>query len=570
MPNPLYPPTFGANGAEPVSLAPPAKPGALSAAVWPGAMVSSVLGFAAGRAAGKQKATLEAERQNRQQNLALGGDFYQSVDHLIKNLVVDFTPFGVLYRVGNVTLETIETDEMSPSMYKAWQNHNSAFYQQLMYNKIQLETAMASQMFAQQLLTQHNQLTQGPLEGGETPEKKGESVEEWEGPERLARWVGELEHLAAAPTTLPWVLALERRLAPLEVDWTLASWRPFTDDWVEHWAAEPAPAYVYYPKDHTPWDNATYLKNRVRIAFLPDRVVFIVNNAVVAQLSLLHMSLEGYQAFRAQDVHYFRKIFTQKVKAGEQLQKEAALAEMRWEPSVVLSLLRFFFGDRWEAWDPGVLLKNWEEAGAPPLAPAMIPILWVWQALLSPRFLWDPYVVEKSLMTLASLDDPDPAHTVLWTARQGVPIRWLWYGLALRQAARPEEFLLASLSEGVGDWITAQCERAGWRWVEVPELSQGENAPFWPWLNGALAPTEEGQAAQAVAAASFPEISARRVPVELVGPVLQAVWPARIPLEFQGVVTTMVTNNLELEDFFAMHAARGLLEWEALQGKKED
>jgi hypothetical protein len=62
--------------------------------------------------------------------------------------------------------------------------------------------------------------------------------------------------------------------------------------------------------------NPHYLKNKVKVSFLPDRVLFIVDNKVISTLLAIAMNEDGFKQFQEQNQDYFANYFAKQAKLG--------------------------------------------------------------------------------------------------------------------------------------------------------------------------------------------------------------------------------------------------------------
>jgi RNAse (barnase) inhibitor barstar len=69
-------------------------------------------------------------------------------------------------------------------------------------------------------------------------------------------------------------------------------------------------------EDIKKYTNPSYLMERVKIGFMPDRVVFVVDDKIISTLSVMGMNEEAYSKFEAQDKGYFVKMFKSETEQG--------------------------------------------------------------------------------------------------------------------------------------------------------------------------------------------------------------------------------------------------------------
>ena len=70
--------------------------------------------------------------------------------------------------------------------------------------------------------------------------------------------------------------------------------------------------------------KASYLKHNVDIGFLPDKVVYIVDNTVVSTFPVLNMNKESFDAFKQQDKVFFNRAFAREIEKGKKILNKKA------------------------------------------------------------------------------------------------------------------------------------------------------------------------------------------------------------------------------------------------------
>lgn len=108
---------------------------------------------------------------------------------------------------------------------------------------------------------------------------------------------------------------------------------------------------------------------------MPDRVLFVVDNFVLSQMTTLQMSENSFDEFQNNNVDYFRNLFFNKIKNNlkvaveeiQELKKEAAdnkyvelFGRDDIHPKVYQQILLDRFGKEWVDWDNEVIIKNIE------------------------------------------------------------------------------------------------------------------------------------------------------------------------------------------------------------------
>lgn len=383
----------------------------------PAAILAGLAGFAVGRATAPQPLPPSPPQ------LGLSGDYYSQVNNLANNLQVVFTPVSVLYRIGGTTIDVIETDQMTPAMQKAYLDRNQAFFKDLMLNKVHMQAQLAQQAFADQLIDAHQGMRQALIAPGGGMEKASADDAPRTPFDRvaaLADVTATLQRAAASPTTALYMRQVEELLErtagvlPLEPGGLDKLGELSGLKWL-HWLVPGASQAVAQAELGHP----DLVAARVRIAFLPDRVLYVVGDTVIGQTTTLQMNAEGYQHFHEHDARYFRAFLLQSMRSGPgfpeagpapEIDKQAAsnrnlaFTEPDTDPRVLMTLLDQQFGaDTWTLWDPAALVNNVELAWRTGALPAVIfdKLAMLQLCKVSPAVYQDPHVFEKCVIAFS-------------------------------------------------------------------------------------------------------------------------------------------------------------------------
>jgi hypothetical protein len=313
----------------------------------------------------------------------LQGNYYQQVQNLVSNLKIIFTPFGVVYVVRSgskeITIETIGTDEMNSPMYMAWKQKDVGYFKNVLLNKMHTEIQFVEQEFAKKILENHmgmqahvtkkasadvdynemsvSELISGIAELKDFYESKTEATEKFA--EILCRVVDD-----GTEYRVSWEFQ-----RPLEKYALLGGALDFlglggsSDD-----IRSLQGSYL----------NPSYLANRVKAGFLPDRVIFIVDNKVISSLLAIDMNSEAFDYFNKQNQKFFVDYFNKEAKKGikrmkgklpsnSNIVKEASIAiedifnKVDIHPVVYFKMLNDKYGAKWMRWEIASLIKTLEQ-----------------------------------------------------------------------------------------------------------------------------------------------------------------------------------------------------------------
>lgn len=235
----------------------------------------------------KDKREQEALSQKRIEN-----DHYKNIQNVLQDLKIVFTPINVIYSVNGQSFEIIKVNEMTAEMKSQFLAKNAEYFKNILVQKMNMELQMAEQVFARRLLApqlseMHRQAAFTSLLLEKISEETFHSLEK-----------RSLEKTASMSNI------------PLQVSFD--SLRPFDQSEVFfnesefHKVANPIDYFrSNVGEEYTQKD----LGQQVKVGFLPDRVVFLLNGHMIEQLSVMNMNEEGYEAFRKNDKMFFLEFF---------------------------------------------------------------------------------------------------------------------------------------------------------------------------------------------------------------------------------------------------------------------
>jgi hypothetical protein len=255
----------------------------------------------------------------------LEGNYYNQVQNLIQNLKPIFTPFGVVYVVKSngreITIETIETEEMNKDMYAAWQHKDYHYFTNLLLNKMHSDIQMVEQNFAKKMLEKQMGLqNQVQSNMGKKASEEAINFDDVTMPEMLDQMIRTKELYGKQSDYTEKIAGIMINLMDGEdykIEWGLE--RPF-----DKYAGVDTALSFMGLKDNTSdikslqqhYLNPGYLADKVKVGFLPDRVLFIVDNKVLSTLPALKMNEDAFSHFEKQDKLYFVDMFNKETKKG--------------------------------------------------------------------------------------------------------------------------------------------------------------------------------------------------------------------------------------------------------------
>lgn len=282
------------------------------------------VGSKAGKILGQEKGKLEVLKQTDLPTLE--GDYYSQVKNISKNLVILFSPISVLYTLNDkgkrVTLDVVEVSEMDDRMKTAFMDKDKTFFKNLFLNKMMLETQYAESFNARRLLQNF-----GKLNSQVTGQKK----------EASTLYDINMEVLAMQDiyknASYKLQALMEKTAEGIEQNIRLELERPFDSysDIGDYELFKVAKLTDDQYRQKNLLDKK-YISKNLRIGFVGNRVVYTVDDNIIAQLKTMDMTPEGFIKFQAKDIPYFRKLFF----------KQASKVSMTKQASVVTKAKELF------------------------------------------------------------------------------------------------------------------------------------------------------------------------------------------------------------------------------------
>lgn len=280
-------------------------------------LIGFKVGNKAGQAIGKEQGKLQSLKNSDLPTLE--GDYYSQIENISKNLKVLFSPVSVIYTLEDkgkkVTLDVVETTEMDENMRTAFNNKNKDYFKNLFINKMQLETQYAEIFNAKKMLSNFKNTTSkitGQTKKASTLYETNMEVLALQDMYKNAGYkLQELIEKTAQGIETPVSLQLERPISKYSElgNYEILKVAKLTD-------------FEYRQKNLL---DRNYIVKNLRVGFVGNRVVYTIDDNIVAQLTTLHMTPEGFMKFKEKDTNFFKKLFLkQSDKTG--LVKQASVA----------------------------------------------------------------------------------------------------------------------------------------------------------------------------------------------------------------------------------------------------
>jgi hypothetical protein len=233
------------------------------------------------------------------------------------------------------------------------------------------------------------------------------------------------------------------------------------------------------PDEEVQWnfDDPNFLAKEAVVGFLPDRVIFTVDDKVIAQLGLMDMNEEGFEAFQQNDIEYFEDFFSEQlgIKNDEKgildiFKKASDISEVKdlfktnfVNPKFYYHLLSKKLGKDWMYLDQEVLIKEIEEEFGltEPIKDLVLDKIFTIQLMNNPDayILKNPQVFEK---TIRALNDKDIDFLENET---NISLGELVFGLKTLEDITPQETIYDDMSEAVYEYIATILVNQGYKLI---------------------------------------------------------------------------------------------------------
>lgn len=247
-----------------------------------GVILPALVGTVAGGVTSNKMMNKQTERIIRdEQRTKLTSDYYTDIGRVFEDLKVIFTPINVIYTVGGQTFEIISVKEMNEEMKEAHRNRDKDFYAGLIINKMNMELQMAERHFARRMLDSH------------INKQAGEHTD-------LEILYNEIEN-NNSEILQKYASFSSTTNVPIEIPLNLDLLRPFDE----------LPSISKVANLNTSFEaiQRDDFANKLEVAFLPDRVIYLYDKVLIEQMTVTKMNEEGFAAFRNRDKKFFKRFF---------------------------------------------------------------------------------------------------------------------------------------------------------------------------------------------------------------------------------------------------------------------
>lgn len=366
------------------------------------------LGSNAGAAIGKARAQDKMMRESLKQSKipSLEGDYYSQVENIANKVKVMFTPLSVVYMLENkgrdVTIDVIEISEMNERMKEAYNEKDANFFKNLIINKINLDIQNVEQIFAKKILDANKNL-KSTVDKTASEQHDSDIFSELKNMYTIQRVVEKNPESEITRYLEKFASNIEDINVSLELERPIKNYSELGDSSME------ILKIAKTTQDERMQEkllNMEYIKKNLKIGFVADRVTFMVDNIIIAQLHTMAMDEASYKNFRDKNVDYFKNLFIKESDLSELTKVASEVLTVKdifynslVHPKIYYLVLNNTFGKEWISYDPEALIKIIEtEFGLtePIYDRALDKILSIQNVCSSGDCLVNPFIFEKT------------------------------------------------------------------------------------------------------------------------------------------------------------------------------
>ena len=419
---------------------------------------SVLLGYAAGADIGRRydkykQGNLDLKAQDFPN---VEGSYYAQIDNIARNLKVLLSPVSVIFTIPNnsssITLDVIEISEMDDRMKEAFKNKDKEFFKKLFLNNMMLQTTLAEQHNASKLLKNYNALNESVngIKKKANEDIYGDVVD-------AAIFQDKFKNLGTSTQAV-----FEKIASNISEDINLYLKRPFNYSEIGD-----LPIYKTAKELQDKLLDMKYIKKNLKVGYVGNRVIFTVDNHVLAQMNTMNMDPESFKKFKQMDSQYFKNKFMKEgnksgivKKAYEVSNVQEVFRKSTIPAAIYLVLLTNKFGKEWIDYDTEFLIKAVEVEFnlSEPIAPiALDKIFMIQNVSKNLDCLKNAFLFEKACRIFnnkpISFSDYE----------YGLTIGEIINGLQILDALTPDNDIFDDLSEEVMTYITKSLVLSGCR-----------------------------------------------------------------------------------------------------------
>ena len=283
-----------------------------------GALPAAALGVMVGSAISNHQNKKESKKEIIPVKKEQPSNYFSQLDNFKNNLGVMFTPIGVTFvlknKSENIGFETISFGSMNQEKKDAFASRNAEYFKKYMLLKMYSDINLAEQNMAKKVIEKELSLT-------DSINKKASLMidEDDISLEEMAFHINTLDKIASiAPDAVEKII--KHADEDMESDFIILASSDSSCDFHDISIIdeeEKIAGISVIDSVRKISQSLSNFRNDIKIAFLPDRVIFTSGNIVIHTTKVIDMDNESLIRFEKKDRDYFKKKLDSEIKVGQ-------------------------------------------------------------------------------------------------------------------------------------------------------------------------------------------------------------------------------------------------------------
>ena len=283
-----------------------------------GALPAAALGIMVGSAITNHQNKKESKKEVIPAKKGQPANYFSQIDEFKNNLGIMFSPIGVTFvlknKSQNIGFETISAGSMNKEMKDAFASRNAEYFKKYMLLKMYSDINLAEQNMAKKVIEKELSLT-------DSINKKASLMidEDDISLEEMAFHINTLDKIASiAPDAVEKII--KHADEDMESDFIILASSDSSCDFHDINIIdeeEKIAGISVIDSVRKISQSLSNFRNDIKIAFLPDRVIFTSGNIVIHTIKVIDMDNESLIRFEKKDRDYFKKKLGSEIKVGQ-------------------------------------------------------------------------------------------------------------------------------------------------------------------------------------------------------------------------------------------------------------
>lgn len=283
-----------------------------------GALPAAALGIMVGSAITNHQNKKESKKEVIPVKKEQPSNYFSQIDEFKNSLGVMFSPIGVTFvlknKSQNIGFETISAGSMNKEMKDAFASRNAEYFKKYMLLKMYSDINLAEQNMAKKVIEKELSLT-------DSINKKASLMidEDDISLEEMAFHINTLDKIASiAPDAVEKII--KHADEDMESDFIILASSDSSCDFHDISIIdeeEKIAGISVIDSVRKISQSLSNFRNDIKIAFLPDRVIFTSGNIVIHTIKVIDMDNESLIRFEKKDRDYFKKKLDSEIKVGQ-------------------------------------------------------------------------------------------------------------------------------------------------------------------------------------------------------------------------------------------------------------